>query len=46
MCISSAFSGHGVGLSGCGATALANQGKTFQEIIKYYYQGTEISQAR
>ena len=46
MCISSAFSGHGVGLSGCGATALANQGKTFQEIIKYYYQGTEISQAK
>lgn len=46
MCSSTAFSGHGVGLSGCGATTLANQGKTYQEIIKYYYQGTEVTQAK
>jgi hypothetical protein len=46
MCKSTAFAGHGVGLSGCGATALANQGKTYQEIIKYYYQGTSITQTQ
>jgi len=45
MCQSTAFSGHGVGLSGCGATALAQQGKTYQDIIEYYYQGTAITQA-
>jgi len=36
--------GHGVGLSGYGATKQAEQGKTFEEIIKYYYDGVEISQ--
>ncbi len=41
-CKATAFAGHGVGLSGCGATALANQGKSFKEIIKYYYTGVEI----
>lgn len=45
-CQSTAFSGHGVGLSGCGATALANSGKSYQDIIKYYYQGTEITRAK
>lgn len=44
-CKSTEFAGHGVGLSGCGATALAQQGKTFKDIITYYYQGTEITQA-
>lgn len=34
--------GHGVGLSGCGADAMARQGKTAEEIIKYYYKGVEI----
>lgn len=34
--------GHGVGLSGFGATQMAKNGKTYQEIIKYYYQGVEI----
>ncbi|PIQ78494.1 hypothetical protein COV82_00895 [Candidatus Peregrinibacteria bacterium CG11_big_fil_rev_8_21_14_0_20_46_8] len=34
--------GHGVGLSGCGATALAKQGKSAEDIIKYYYKGVEI----
>lgn len=37
------FQGHGVGLSGCGATALAEAGKTFEEIIKTYYTGVEVS---
>lgn len=37
------FAGHGVGLSGCGAEALAEEGKTFEQIIKTYYTGVEIS---
>lgn len=44
FCKSTEFAGHGVGLSGCGANALAQSGKTYQEIIKHYYQGTEVSQ--
>ena len=34
--------GHGVGMSQYGANALAKQNKTYQEILKYYYSGTEI----
>lgn len=34
--------GHGVGLSGCGANVLAKNGKTYQEIIEYYYRGVKI----
>jgi hypothetical protein len=34
--------GHGVGLSGFGAEMAARDGKTYEEIIKYYYQGVEI----
>jgi hypothetical protein len=34
--------GHGVGLSGCGAEAMAQEGKGYEEIIKYYYQGVEL----
>ncbi|MGL5831244.1 MAG: N-acetylmuramoyl-L-alanine amidase, partial [Candidatus Altimarinota bacterium] len=45
-CASTEFWGHGVGLSGCGATELAKRGKTFEEIIKYYYKGVEVSQAK
>lgn len=45
-CNSTEFWGHGVGLSGCGATALANQGKSYQEIIKYYYRGVEITKTQ
>jgi peptidoglycan hydrolase-like amidase len=36
--------GHGVGMSGCGATAQANEGKTYDVIIKYYYQGVKIEE--
>ncbi|MBN2096233.1 N-acetylmuramoyl-L-alanine amidase [Candidatus Peregrinibacteria bacterium] len=36
--------GHGVGLSGYGAEAMAGEGKTYDEIIKYYYQGVKIEQ--
>ncbi|MEA3304807.1 MAG: SpoIID/LytB domain-containing protein [Patescibacteria group bacterium] len=37
--------GHGVGLSGCGATNMAIQGDGFEKIIQYYYQGVEIDNA-
>lgn len=43
LCKSTAFAGHGVGLSGCGAAAMADQGKTYIEILKYYYTGVEIT---
>ncbi len=36
--------GHGVGLSGCGAQKAAENGKRYDEIIKYYYQGVEIEE--
>ena len=34
--------GHGVGLSGCGSKGAAENGKTYLEILKYYYLGVEI----
>lgn len=34
--------GHGVGMSQYGANALAKEGKTWQEILKWYYTGVEI----
>ncbi len=34
--------GHGVGMSQYGANQLAKQGYTYDEILKYYYFGTEI----
>ena len=34
--------GHGVGMSQYGANYLANQGKTYIDILKTYYQGVEI----
>ncbi|MEK7672295.1 MAG: N-acetylmuramoyl-L-alanine amidase [Patescibacteria group bacterium] len=39
---SGTFSGHGVGLSGCGAKGMAESGKTYQEILKHYYTGITI----
>ena len=41
-CIGKAMSGHGVGLSGCGSLYFANQGKTYDQIIKYYFKGVEV----
>ena len=35
--------GHGVGMSQNGANYLANMGKDYKEIIKYYYTGVEIT---
>ncbi len=35
--------GHGVGLSAYGALAMANDGSTFEEILKYFYQGIDLN---
>jgi hypothetical protein len=35
--------GHGVGMSGCGAEGQAREGKTYIQILRYYYPGTNIS---
>ncbi len=42
-CDGDTFLGHGVGLSGCGAKAMAQQGKNYEEILKHYYTGVEIT---
>lgn len=36
-------SGHGVGLSQWGSYGMAKQGFNYEEILKYYYQGIELS---
>jgi hypothetical protein len=41
-CKGLSMNGHGVGLSGCGALYWANKGKTFQEIIEYYFKGVTV----
>ena len=43
LCDGDAVSGHGVGLSGCGAEAAAENGSTYDEIIYYYYTDVEIT---
>nr|WP_272495833.1 stage II sporulation protein D [Bacillus pinisoli] len=35
--------GHGVGMSQYGANGLAQQGRTYEEIVRHYYQGIEIT---
>lgn len=35
--------GHGTGLSQNGANAMAAQGMNFEEILKFYYSGTELT---
>jgi stage II sporulation protein D len=37
--------GHGVGMSQYGANGMAKEGKSYKDIVKYYYQGIEISSA-
>lgn len=34
--------GHSVGMSQYGANSMAKEGKTYQDIIRYYYQGVKI----
>lgn len=41
-CAGKTLNGHGVGLSGCGSQYMATQGKTYIEIIKYYFKGVEV----
>ena len=36
--------GHGVGMSQYGADYMARQGSTWQEILKHYYTGVEITE--
>jgi stage II sporulation protein D len=36
--------GHRVGMSQYGADAMAVQGSTYEQILKHYYQGVELSQ--
>lgn len=38
--------GHGVGMCQWGAKALAEQGKTYREILEFYYPGATITQIR
>ena len=35
--------GHGVGMSQTGADSLAKEGKNYEEIIKHFYTGVEIT---
>jgi SpoIID/LytB domain protein len=35
--------GHGVGLCQIGAAVMADQGKSYREILMHYYPGSEIS---
>jgi stage II sporulation protein D len=37
--------GHGVGMSQYGANGMAKEGKTYEEIVKHYYQGVSITEA-
>lgn len=45
-CAGMPMAGHGVGMSGCGAEGQANDGKTGEEILEYYYPGTTIESVR
>ncbi|MCF2597086.1 stage II sporulation protein D [Pseudoflavonifractor phocaeensis] len=36
--------GHGVGMSQYGANAMAKEGKTFRDILTWYYTGTQVDQ--
>ena len=38
--------GHGVGMSQCGANAMAKRGAGFEEILKHYYTGVELTDMR
>ena len=36
--------GHGVGMSQYGANAMAQEGKSYEEILKWYYTGVEVEE--
>lgn len=37
--------GHGVGMSQYGANGMAEEGKNYKDIVKYYYKGVEVTSA-
>lgn len=37
--------GHGVGMSATGALDMANEGRSYEEILKHFYQGIELRRA-
>jgi stage II sporulation protein D len=37
--------GHGVGMSQNGAQAMAKEGKSFEDILKFFYNGVEVREA-
>jgi SpoIID/LytB domain protein len=41
--LSGAGWGHGVGLCQIGAAVMANEGRTYKEILRHYYRGTTVS---
>ncbi len=41
-CTGMPLNGHGVGMSGCGAKGQANEGKSAEEILQYYYAGATV----
>lgn len=41
-CAGKSLLGHGVGLSARGARVMAENGSTFEEILKHYYTGVEV----
>ena len=43
LVLSGAGWGHGVGLCQIGAAVLANEGKSYPEILQHYYHGTRVS---
>ena len=43
LVLSGAGWGHGVGLCQIGAAVMANEGKTYREILRHYYRGTTVS---
>ncbi len=43
-CVGFPMSGHGVGMSGCGAEGQANEGRSAEQILQYYYPGTRITE--
>lgn len=36
--------GHGTGMSQCGAVQMAKQGKTYTEILQYYFSGCDVTE--
>jgi stage II sporulation protein D len=43
MVITTKGYGHGVGMSQYGANGMAKEGKTYEEIVKHFYKGVEIT---